>query len=101
MKGELVKVKWTDSYGVTTGWQDVSDYKADKIEVVSAGTIIYENDDVVSLAHNYAEATDDTPEQANGIMVIPKVCITEVTSFSSLSSASCQGLASTGKQKMT
>lgn len=80
-----VKVLWTDSYGVTSGWQDISEYKAEALIIQSFGIVIFENDDVISLAHNYAEKTDNTMKQANGIMVIPKACIIQITSFS------CQG----------
>lgn len=85
--GELelkdVHIVWTDSYGVSTGWQDISDYKAEKLEVHSYGKVIYEDEDVIALAHNYAEETEKTLKQANGIMVIPKACIIKITSFSS------------------
>jgi len=82
-----VKVVWTDSYGVTSGWQDISEYKAEKLVVQSFGIVIFENEDVISVAHNYAQETDKTVKQANGIMVIPKACIIHITSFS------CQGTA--------
>jgi type III secretory pathway lipoprotein EscJ len=80
-----VEIIWTDSYGVESGWQDISEYTAKKLIVHSFGKIIYENADIISLAHNYAEETDKTTKQANGIMVIPKACIIKVISFS------CQG----------
>ena len=77
---DIVCVKWLDSYGVQAGWQDISDYKANKLEITSVGKIIYEDDDVISLAHNFADETENTLQQANGIMTIPKVCITQLTS---------------------
>jgi len=72
---ELIKIKWSDSYGVAPGWQDIEDYIANELIIESVGFKIFENEKVVALAHNYAKATDLTPEQANGIMVIPKCCI--------------------------
>ena len=81
MKNDTVKIKWNDSYGVQAGWKDISDYSANLLEVVSFGIIIYEDDKVIALAHNYAKETENTYEQANGIMVIPKLCVVEITSF--------------------
>ena len=76
-----VRVKWKDSYGVDSGWKNISNYSANELIVISLGKIIYEDDKVIALAHNYAEETNNTCLQANGIMVIPKVCIVETTSF--------------------
>ena len=72
-------IKWTDSYGVDAGWKDISGYTACLLEVTSWGKVIYEDDRVMALAHNYAEETENTCRQANGIMVIPKSCIVEIT----------------------
>lgn len=94
LTGKDVKVLWTDSYGVLTGWQDVSDYKAVKLTVESWGKIIYEDDEVISLAHNFAEETNNTLKQANGIMVIPKACIERINAFSS-----CQEIELERKQR--
>lgn len=77
---DIVCVKWLDSYGVQAGWQDIDNYKAGKLEITSVGKIIYEDEDVISLAHNFADETEHTLPQANGIMTIPKVCITQITS---------------------
>lgn len=81
--GKEVKVRWVDSYGVTTGWRDVNEIDAVLLKVQSYGKVIIDTPDILVLAHNYAEETDYTPEQANGTMVIPKACITDITSFSS------------------
>lgn len=72
-----VRIKWVDSYGALTGWQEVEGFKPDLLEVISTGTVIYEDEKVVSIAQNYAVETAYTPEQANGIMTIPKACIIE------------------------
>lgn len=81
--GEFVYIKWIDSYGVLSGWTDLSGYNPNLLFIESVGKIISNNDDVVALAHNYSDETDNTPEQANGIMVIPKKSIVEIISFSS------------------
>lgn len=80
--GKKVLVIWQDSYGVLPGWQDISNYEANELNIESLGIMIYENEKVIALAHNYAEETLNTPKQANGIMVIPKACIVKITSFS-------------------
>lgn len=80
--GNTVLIIWQDSYGVLSGWQEISDYSAGELNIESVGFVIYENDKVIALAHNYAKETDNTPRQANGIMVIPKACIIKITSFS-------------------
>lgn len=85
---DIVCIKWLDSYGVQAGWQDICEYKANKLEITSVGKIIYEDDDVISLAHNFAEETDKTLAQANGVMTIPKVCIVQITPCVPISS--CQ-----------
>lgn len=82
LKGCTVEVKWLDSFGVQSGWQDISGYNTDKLVITSWGKVIYENNDIISLAHNYAEETQDTVEQANGVMTIPKACIISITSVS-------------------
>lgn len=74
-----VRIKWVDSYGALTGWQEVEGFAPELLEVTSHGTVVYEDDKVVSIAQNYAKETAYTPEQANGIMTIPKACILEIT----------------------
>ncbi|KAA6323016.1 hypothetical protein EZS27_027502 [termite gut metagenome] len=78
-----VYVIWSDSHGVESGWRDISDYKTGECIIESIGFVIYENDKVIALAHNYGKETEHTPQQANGIMVIPKACIIKITSFPS------------------
>jgi hypothetical protein len=43
----------------------------------TVGFLISETDDLISLANSISYETERTHEQANGIMTIPKVCITE------------------------
>ena len=76
---KVVSVIWTDSYGVLPGWQDISDFTAEPCIVNSWGRIIYEDSNLISLAHNYSLETNNSPLQANGIIVIPKVCISSIS----------------------
>ena len=86
--GEIVCVKWLDSYGTLSGWRETDSFTPNVLEITSIGKVIYEDDVIVSLAHNFADETDYTPSQVNGIMTIPKTCIQEVISCSL--TASCQ-----------
>ena len=73
-----VCIRWVDS-GMDSGWRDISDgFKASEIAVESFGIIIYEDDKVIGLAHNYSDETDNSATQVNGIMTIPKCCIKEI-----------------------
>lgn len=81
---KIVKVCWLDSYGVQSGWTEISDFTAEALIITSVGVIIYEDDTIISLAHNFAEETPNTPRQANGIMTIPKACIREITYIATL-----------------
>lgn len=80
MKDKIIAY-WVDSYGVDSGWKSIEDYSANELIITSVGFKVYEDDKVLSLAQNYAAETENTPEQANGIMVIPKACIISATSF--------------------
>lgn len=61
---KLVFVKWKDSYGVDTGWKDISEYSASLLEIKSLGKVIYEDKEIISLAQNFSDETDYNPEQA-------------------------------------
>ena len=82
-EGEFVYIKWVDSYGVLSGWVDLSEYSPNLLMIESVGRVIEVNDEIVAIAHNYSDVTENTPQQANGIMVIPRVAIKKVISFSS------------------
>lgn len=82
-EGEFIYIKWVDSYGVLSGWVDLSEYKPNLLIIESVGRVIEANDEVVAIAHNYSDVTENTPQQANGIIVIPKRAILETISFSS------------------
>ena len=45
--GKMVFIKWKDSYGVDTGWKDISDYSASLLEIESLGKVIYENKEII------------------------------------------------------
>lgn len=55
---KLVFVKWKDSYGVDTGWKDISEYSASLLEIKSLGKVIYEDKEIISLAQNFSDETD-------------------------------------------
>ena len=75
-----VVVKWHDAYN-EFGWKDLSDFSASTLIATTWGKVIYENDKVISLAHTYADETENTSNQVNGIMTIPKSCIVKITSL--------------------
>ena len=82
MKAKKVTViEWSDSYGALSGWIGIEDYNPTQLVCTSCGFIVYEDKKVVALAPNHALSTTYTPEQANGLMVIPKSCILRITSF--------------------
>lgn len=80
LKDNILCIRWLDSYGVQSGWQPMEDYTAGKLVVTSIGKVVYEDDDVVSIAGNFADETENTKKQANGIMTIPKACIVSISS---------------------
>lgn len=79
---EITVVVWLDSFGALSGWIDLEDFNPDPLYCVSTGVNVFENEKIISLAPNYAKGTTFTPEQANGIMTIPKSCIVKISSFS-------------------
>lgn len=84
MKAKKMKahIQWIDS-GMESGWRDLSGgFKGSEIIVDSYGVVIYEDEKIVCLAHNYADETDNSSVQANGIMTIPKCSILKVDPIS-------------------
>ena len=77
---KIVKAIWADSY-FSDKWESTTGYTACECIVTSHGKVIFEDDKVMAIAGSYADETDNTCIQANGIVVIPKVCIKEITSF--------------------
>lgn len=77
-----VCIRWVDS-GMESGWRDISDgFKVSEISIESFGIIIYEDEKVIGLAHNYSDETDNSGTQVNGIMTIPKSSIKEIITLS-------------------
>ena len=77
-----VHVKWIDS-GMESGWRDIdSGFKGSEIIVDSLGFIIYEDEKIICLAHNYSDETDNSSVQANGIMTIPKCSVLKIDPIS-------------------
>jgi len=85
MIGDEVRIKWNDSYYNNEGWKDISNYNPKILEITSWGKLIFEDDKIIALAHNYADETENTCLQVNGIMVIPKSCIIEIIPISYVS----------------
>lgn len=82
LKDRIVCIKWLDSYGVQSGWQATDNYTANRLEITSLGKVVYEDNNVISIAGNFADETENTEKQANGIMTIPKACIVSISSVS-------------------
>lgn len=80
-----ITIDWVDSYGALAGWQEIEGFTPELLTVKSSGVVVYEDDKIISIAQNYAKETKYTPEQANGIMTIPKACILKITSLSDAS----------------
>ena len=75
---KIKKIKWLDSYGCTNSWRKIENI-TEKLICETVGYVISETDELISLANSIAYETDETVEQANGVMTIPKVSITEET----------------------
>ena len=73
---KIKKIKWLDSYGCTNSWQKIESI-TEKLICETIGYVISETDELISLANSIAYETDETVEQANGVMTIPKVSIIE------------------------
>lgn len=77
-------IEWTDSFGGSVGWEDITDFKPKELIIQSVGFVLYEDDVLISLTGNYSNETDMTSEQANGTMTIPKCCIKKITELKNL-----------------
>lgn len=75
---EIKLIEWYDSYGVSNGWEDLSNFQPNELIIKSIGFVLYEDANIISLTGNYSKETDRTVEQANGIITIPKCCIKSV-----------------------
>jgi|ADurb_H2B_01_Slu_FD_contig_31_302287_length_416_multi_2_in_0_out_0_2 hypothetical protein len=79
---EIRLIRWYDSYGVSAGWENLSDFHPNELLIESIGFVLYEDENIISLTGNYSCETDNTAEQANGIITIPKCCVQEMTTVS-------------------
>ena len=79
---EVKLIEWYDSYGVSSGWEDITLFKPNDLVIKSIGFVLYEDENIISLTGNYSQETDRTAEQANGIITIPKCSVKQITSVS-------------------
>ncbi len=78
MEHEIVIVKWLDSRGVSAGWESAESIKDDKPSIchaTSIGFVVYEDDEVISIAGHMADPEDP---QYIGTMTIPKCSLVRV-----------------------
>jgi hypothetical protein len=73
---KIKKIKWLDSYGCTNSWRPIEKI-TEKLICETIGYVISETDELISLANSISYETEETIEQANGVMTIPKVSIIE------------------------
>lgn len=70
----LVEVRWRDAYH-HSGWETLKNFtpNALKVRQRTAGYLVHEDDEVITLAHS---VDDQEPDRKGAdFMVIPKVCI--------------------------
>lgn len=72
---KVVCIHWVDSYG-SGCWEPIKDQRPQLLNVVSIGYLVGETEHTYSISSTYADETEDTPEQAFGVLVIPKVAVT-------------------------
>ena len=82
---KLVNVKWVDSFGVTSSWEDIDDIDISEMVVKSVGYVVKESDDCIAIAANITmgDHTVCRP-QACGVMTIPIVTIVEMKEMESV-----------------
>lgn len=82
----LVMVEWVDSRQPTPGWQRLSHYEpATRCDCASVGWLIHDGDDIKALAPNMADIGDGDDMQASGVIHIPTVCITRISTLAEAS----------------
>lgn len=84
MKYQIIKIDWVDSYGHTSRWEATEDFKPDKLICTTVGFLLHENENSISLSASYAPETENTVEQVNGIMTIPKSAIVASTKLTAI-----------------
>jgi hypothetical protein len=77
---ELTLLEWVDSLGCPQGWQLLEDTKAVFVRIQSVGWVIDETSEAITLAPHLGFIGEE-PNQAQGIMTIPKRCISSRTTL--------------------
>lgn len=73
-----VRVKWIDSLSGDCRWTLKEDFKPSICRPITYGFVIYEDDEIISIAQTYSPEDGDAPEQFNGHITIPKCSILEM-----------------------
>lgn len=73
---KIVRITWLDSYSGGDGWIRLTEHTPAPLRVTSIGYLVAETENTYSVSHSYAEETEETAEQAFGLIVIPKVAVT-------------------------
>lgn len=73
-----VRVKWIDSMSGDCFWSLLEDYKTSIARPTTYGFVVYEDDEIISIAQTYVPHEGETPEQINGVITIPKCSIIEI-----------------------
>jgi hypothetical protein len=81
-RGDLVHVQWQDSLGCPQGWQLLEDVGSVVVAIESVGWLLRESRDSITLAPHLGRVSGEV-NQGQGIMTIPKRCITKKTVISS------------------
>ena len=80
-KPKLIYVKWRDSCGVSSSWEDLkdagieNDNDSDICICESVGWLIDENKHLIKIFSNITIRRDKIDEEVSGSMTIPKGCI--------------------------
>lgn len=76
----LVLIRWVDSYGCSTDWNEIANARAIAHECVSVGWIVKDGVDAVVVVPHLSPANDDIAavEQGCGDMTIPTSAIRSI-----------------------
>lgn len=69
---KFIYIEWVDS-GTFNGWTDIDEANKPPLKIVSCGIFIMETKETVVIANSFNREVD----AANGIISIPKACITK------------------------
>lgn len=73
-----VRIEWIDSCGGDCYWLLLRDFKPSITKPTTYGFVVYEDDEIISIAQSYAEGDDEVPQQINGVITIPKCSIINI-----------------------